>query len=558
MEKDNNTYNKLLSENEELRLQLEEANDAIHAIRTGQVDAFVLETDGEHQLYTLKTADQTYRVFIEKMNEGAVTLNREGLILYSNSRFADMVGMPLEKVLGVSFDGFVPELSREKFNEFINNSWNDDCKEEIMLQSNDNRLVPCLLSCNTIELDEGIALSLILTDLTILKETEKQLQIRNTQLEAAQNETKKLNDELEDTVRDRTLELLISREHFRLLANNIPQMTWTSLPNGEANFYNQQWYDYTGLDRMQAKELVFAEIVHPDDLAATLERYRASLASGNIFEVENRYRKGADGSYRWFLNRAIPLRNDNGEIILWVGTATDIEDQKKAMEKKDEFIGIASHELKTPLTSLKGYLQLLASYKKEELPQTVKTYVDKANSSMNKLQHLVNDLLDVSKIQAGRLEYKLSKINISSLIATWVENAEHIYPGVKFDNRSHGDLWVNGNAERLEQVLMNLINNAVKYSTDNKNIIIETSRQGDKVRVSVTDFGIGLSAEQIDRVFERFYRVEDKKFMAGGLGMGLYISAEIIKAHNGKIGVDSEPGHGSTFYFELPLAKGNL
>lgn len=553
MEQDNNTYNKLLSENEELRMQLEEANDAIHAIRTGQVDAFVLETGGEHQLYTLKTADQTYRVFIEKMNEGAVTLNRDGLILYSNSRFANMIGMPLEKVLGLSFDEFIPKQSREKFNNLIDSGWDEDCKEEIMLQGADDQLIPCLLSCNALELDEGIALSLILTDLTILKEAEQQLKTKNEQLEIAQNATKKLNDELEDTVRERTSELFISREHFRLLANNIPQMTWTSLPDGEANFYNQQWYDYTGLGNFQTRELALKEIVHPDDLAITMEKYQAALASGNIFEVENRYRKGSDGSYRWHLNRAIPLHNDDGKIILWVGTATDIEDQKKAMEKKDEFIGIASHELKTPLTSLKGYLQLMASYKKEELPPAIKTYVEKANSSMNKLQHLVNDLLDVSKIQAGRLEYKLGKINLSSLIASWVENAEHIYPNCHFDNQAHDDFWIDGNAERLEQVLMNLINNAVKYSTDNKNIIIKTSRHGGKVRVSVTDFGIGLTGEQIERIFERFYRVEDKKFMAGGLGMGLYISAEIINAHSGKIGVESTPGKGSTFYFDLPL-----
>jgi len=553
MEQEKDTYRDLLSENEELRMQLEEANDTINAIRTGQVDAFVVENGGEHQLYTLKTADQTYRVFIEKMNEGAVTLNRDGLILYSNSRFANMMGMPLEKVLGLSFDEFVPKESRIKFNELINNGWEEDCKEEIILQSKDDNFIPCLLSCNTLELDEGIALSLILTDLTILKEAEQQLKQKNEELEAAQNATKKLNDKLEDTVRERTSELYISREHFRLLANNIPQMTWTSLPDGEANFYNQQWYDYTGLGNLQTKELALKEIVHPDDLAITMAKYQAALASGNVFEVENRYRNGADGSYRWHLNRAIPLHNDDGKIILWVGTATDIEDQRRAMEKKDEFIGIASHELKTPLTSLKGYLQLLASYKKDELPPTVKTYVDKANSSMTKLQNLVSDLLDVSKIQAGRLEYELGRVNLSSLIASWVENAEHIYPNSNFDNQAHDDFWIDGNAERLEQVLMNLINNAVKYSPVNNNIIIKTTRQGDKVRVSVTDFGIGLSAEQIERIFERFYRVEDKKFMAGGLGMGLYISAEIINAHNGKIGVESTLGKGSTFYFDLPL-----
>ncbi len=553
MEQDKNTYDKLKSENNELRLQLEEANDTIQAIRTGQVDAFIVSGDNGHQLYTLKTADQTYRVFIEKMNEGAVTLNHEGLILYSNSRFAAMAGMPLEKVLGLSFETFIPAESQKKFNDLINNGWEEDCKEEIGLLNKNGDEICCLLSCNTLELDEGPALSLILTDLTILKEAEKELKLKNEQLEIAHNATEKLNNELEDTVRSRTNELLISREHFRLLANNIPQMTWTSLPNGEANFYNQQWYDYTGIEQLETSELPLEAVVHPDDLENTLEKYRASLATGNIFEVENRYKNGTDGTYRWHLNRAIPLRNDDGEIILWIGAATDIEEQKREMERKDEFIGIASHELKTPLTSLKGYLQLIASYKKDDLPPAVKTYIDKAVISINKLQHLVNDLLDVSKIQAGRLEYRLNQIDISELVKQCIENAAHIYPAYEFKNEAQPNLVVNGNAERLEQVLMNLVNNAVKYSPNNKNIIIRAIQFKDSVRVSVTDFGIGLSAEQIDRIFERFYRVEDKKYMTSGLGMGLYISTEIISSHNGKISVQSEPGKGSTFYFELPL-----
>jgi len=553
MKQDKYTYDELIGENDELRLQLEEANDTIQAIRTGQVDAFIVQGENGHQLYTLKTADQTYRVFIEKMNEGAVTLNRDGLILYSNSRFAAMIKVPLEKVLGLSFDKFIANGSKKDFDMLISNGWEEDCKEEISLVNKDNETICCLLSCNTLELDEGVALSLILTDLTMQKEAEKQLKLKNDQLEIAQNQTKSLNDELEDTVKERTNELLISREHFRLLANNIPQMTWTSLPNGEANFYNQQWYDYTKLNALQTKESAWKAVVHPDDLKNTIEKYRASLQSGNIFEVENRYKNGTDGTYRWHLNRAVPLRNDAGDIILWVGTATDIEEQKREMEKKDEFIGIASHELKTPLTSLKGYIQLMASYKKEELPPVVKTYVDKANISINKLQHLVNDLLDVSKIQAGRLEYRLGQVNIAELIKQCIENAAHIYATYNFVNKAQTTYFVNGNTERLEQVLMNLINNAVKYSQVNKDVIIETTQHNHSIRVSVKDFGIGLSDDEIARIFERFYRVEDKKFMASGLGMGLYISAEIISAHNGKIGVESEPGEGSVFYFELPV-----
>jgi two-component system phosphate regulon sensor histidine kinase PhoR len=363
-----------------------------------------------------------------------------------------------------------------------------------------------------------------------------------------------LNDELEDTVKDRTNELFLSREHFKYLANNIPQMTWTNLPNGEVNYYNQQWYTYTGLSFEETKERGWQRVIHPDDLQNTFDKFIASLKSGEIFEVENRYKRGSDGTYRWHLNRAVPLRNEDGEIVFWVGTATDIEDQKKEMERKDEFIGIASHELKTPLTSVKGYLQLMTSYKKEELPPIVKQYVNKANIALNKLQRLVNDLLDVSKIQAGRLEYAFTSINLSHLVKECVENAEHIYPAYTFVNKDGPTYFVHGNADRLEQVLMNFINNAVKYSQDNKNVIINTSTHNKRVRVSVTDFGIGLSDADKERIFERFYRVEDKKYMTSGLGMGLYISTEIIHNHNGEIGVDGELGKGATFYFELPLA----
>lgn len=554
MEPDKLTYEQLLAENNKLRYQLEEATDAISAIRNGQVDAFIVKDDEGHQLYTLKTADQTYRVFIEKMNEGAVTLNREGVILYSNSSFAAMVNEPLEKVIGLNFNTFVAEVSVDKYAQIIREGWNADCKGEVLLSNRDGKLTPCLLSCTTLDLDEGTALSLILTDLTAQKETEWELKIKNDQLEEAQNIAERLNNDLEDTVRERTNDLLISREHFKLLANNITQMTWTNLPGGEVDFYNQRWFDYTGRRYGETAGWGWQQIVHPDDLQKTMRAYLDSLQSGSVFELENRYLRW-DDTYRWHLNRAVPLRDDNGEILFWVGTATDIEEQKKQLDLKDEFIGVASHELKTPLTSLKGYLQLISAYKKEEVPSIVKQYIEKAGTALNKLQRLVNDLLDVSKIHAGGLEYAMAKVNLRDLVASTLENAIHLYPEFNFINKSENDFFIDGNAGRLEQVLVNFINNSVKYSTDNKNIIIETRNINGKVHVSVTDFGIGLSAAQIEHIFERFYRVEDKKFMTSGLGMGLYISAEIINNHNGDIGVESELGEGATFYFELPLLE---
>ena len=397
-----NSNNSLVADIEELRQQLEEANDTINAIRTGQVDALIVQDNDGHQLYTLKTADQTYRVFIEKMNEGAVTINREGIVLYCNTRFAQMAATPLEKAIGMPILEFVPEESKEKLQKLINESWEKDCKAEITIKDGGGKDMHCLLSCTTIGLDNGAALSLIITDLTILKDTEDELHLRNEQLEEARAATQSLNESLELTVKERTHDLTISREHFKLLTNNILQMTWTNLPTGEVTSYNQRWYNYTGLDFTATGGFGWQDVVHPDDLELTLARYNKALETGELFEVENRYRRH-DGVYRWHLNRANPLRNDDGQIIFWVGTATDVEDQVREMERKDEFIGIASHELKTPLTSLKGYLQLMAAYKKEEIPPVIKNYLAKAGVSLNKLQSLINDLLDVSKIKGRRL-----------------------------------------------------------------------------------------------------------------------------------------------------------
>lgn len=548
------SYEELIAENEELGWRLEEAHETIEAIRTGQVDALVVKNGNGHQLYTLKTADQTYRVFIEKMSQGAVTISDEGFVLYSNSRFADMVKYSLDKVIGERFETFVADESRNIYSHLVKTAWKDDCQEEIFLRDKDGNLTCCLCSCASLEMEGGLALSFILTDLTSQKENQKRLIIQNEQLEAAQNLTIKQNDELEATVKERTNDLLISREHFRTLADHISQMTWTNLPNGDVNYYNQRWYQYTGLTFEDTKEWGGQLVVHPDDLAETTAKFKASLETGDVFEMENRYRR-ADGTYRWHLNRATPLRNDCGEIIFWVGTATDIDDQKKELERKDEFIGVASHELKTPLTSLKGYLQLMATHSKETLQPTVKSYLERANNSIHKLQHLVEDLLDVSKINAGRLNYALDTIDLRDVIKSCVENAAYMYGSFKFEVDNDIELVVKGNAERLEQVIMNLVSNAVKYSKDDKRVLIATSKFENYARVSVTDFGIGLRKEQQKRIFDRFYRVEDdKKYLISGLGMGLYISSQIINYHKGTIGVDSELGKGSAFYFMLPLA----
>jgi PAS domain S-box-containing protein len=177
------TYEELVKENQELSSQLEEATETIHAIRTGQVDALVVKgPDNEHQLYTLKTADQSYRVFIEKMNEGAVTLDEEGIILYSNSMFASMIDLPLSKVVGRPFDSLIADSCKSVYKDLFNKGWQEDSKTELSIKKG-NQHLPCQLSVTTLQLDEGQALSVIITDLTFQKEIQKLLRQNNKRLE---------------------------------------------------------------------------------------------------------------------------------------------------------------------------------------------------------------------------------------------------------------------------------------------------------------------------------------------------------------------------------------
>ena len=191
------TYEELVNDNDELRQQLEEATDTIHAIRTGQVDALVVKNpDGEHQLFTLKTADQTYRVFIEKMNEGAVTLNHEGLILYCNSMFASMINMPLSRVLGLHFSDFIAEGFQAIYLDLFNNGWKEDSKTELCI-TRGGELVPCQLSVTMLQLDEGPALSIILTDLSFQKEIQQLLKLNNLRLAEINTELEVSNHDLQ-------------------------------------------------------------------------------------------------------------------------------------------------------------------------------------------------------------------------------------------------------------------------------------------------------------------------------------------------------------------------
>jgi PAS domain S-box-containing protein len=227
------------------------------------------------------------------------------------------------------------------------------------------------------------------------------------------------------------------------------------------------------------------------------------------------------------------------------------EEVSELSRKKDEFIALASHELKTPLTSMSGFLQLLQKNTPDGLNRR---FVEKAARQLDKINILVNDLFDISKIQAGKLEFDFAVFDISRLIEELCETMEETMPGYDFRCMLEPGLMISGDKIRLEQVFTNLIGNAVKYAPESKKIDITAANKDNEIVVSVKDYGAGISKADQAHIFTQFYRARGKDRHVSGLGLGLFITKEIIERHRGKIWVESEPGQGASFLFVIPKA----
>lgn len=222
--------------------------------------------------------------------------------------------------------------------------------------------------------------------------------------------------------------------------------------------------------------------------------------------------------------------------------------------QKDEFIAIASHELKTPVTSLKAYTQVLENRFKKHNDQDSAALLNRMNSQIDRLTLLISDLLDVSKIEAGKLQFHITNFKLNELITEIVDEMQRTTLNHTIIERLDSDIEITGDRDRISQVLINFLSNAIKYSPQNQKIIVKTNKQKNNIKISVQDFGIGILQKEHKKIFERFFRSESTdKSSYPGLGLGLYICSEIIQRHHGSIGVTSRKNHGSTFFFSLPI-----
>ncbi len=278
-----------------------------------------------------------------------------------------------------------------------------------------------------------------------------------------------------------------------------------------------------------------------------------ALNSGVSAEKILQYRDKKTNKSFWSIVKSSPILDENKKVQYAVNVVSDITEHKELERRKDEFLSIASHELKTPLTSIKGFAYLLKKTLQNSKNDKALTYVSRINQYTDKITNLIGDLLDVSKIQAGKLIFHNEEFEFDLMLREVVGDIKASYDTHDVKLLGKTDIRYVGDRNRLEQVISNLLSNAIKYSPNAQNVELRATKKNGSLIVSVRDYGVGIPKSKADKVFERFYRVDETSAQFSGLGIGLYISREIIKRHGGRIWAESELGKGSTFYFSLPL-----
>ena len=368
---------------------------------------------------------------------------------------------------------------------------------------------------------------------------------------------------------------------FRELADAMPQIVWGASPNGQFDYYNRRWYEFTGRPEGTDGDTSWADVVHPDDQRQSLERWRSAIASGDAYEIEYRLKR-KEGDYRWYLTRALPVRDRNGIITRWFGTCTDIDERKRTEDQLrsstvmlvqsnrelEEFATVASHDLQEPLRKIRSFVGCLRDEQSDTLNSDGRDYLDRIQNAATRMTTLVADLLEFSRISSKGKPF--IPVDLNEVVLGVISDLEARF--VQTGGRAEvSDLpTVASDPIQMRQLLQNLIGNALKFHRRDETPVVRvsaeildevdatggTQKMGKTCRISVADNGIGFDEKYLDRVFTIFQRLHGRGDYEG-TGIGLAICRKIVERHGGLITARSTPGRGSTFYFSLPLVQKN-
>lgn len=511
----------------------------------------------------------------------AIHVGEQATIQTANEAMLNVWGKD-HRVIGKSLEDALPELRGQPFIEMFARVW----REGITISGTDT---PADLEVNgklqtfyfnfeykavKNNLGETICILHTATDVTgqyltklreqalivELAKTNEMLQATNEELAAINEEFAATNEELMgyqqklQLMNDDLLETKIQQQ-FAIEAAELA--TWDYSPEMGTFSGNNRLKEWFGLDTEEKIGLPKAieQISAPDReyvISAIADALRFS--SGGSYDIEYQIIHPVTKIPRIVRAKGKAQFDESNQPVRLSGTLQDVTEQKQREQYKDDFISIASHELKTPITSLKASLQLLNKLKAKIEPAIVPRLIEQASKSMEKTSMLVEDLLNASIVNAGQLHLNKSSFAIAELLQ---DCCDHVRAAGKHELIFQGDksLMVYADEHRIDQVIVNLVNNAVKYAPGSKEIYLITEKAGHCAKISIVDNGPGIASDKIPHLFQRYYRSDYQGVQFSGIGLGLYISAEIVKKHGGEIGVNSEPGKGSTFWFTIPLVN---
>lgn len=379
-----------------------------------------------------------------------------------------------------------------------------------------------------------------------------------------------------------TTELKNSREQFRQLADFMPQVVWTANPDGTTDYFNKKWYEITGAKKGYGDQS-WIPVLHPEDVGNCLTTWYRSVETGKPYEIEYRFKDVRTNAYRWFLGRALPIKDDSGQTVKWFGTATDIHDQKIQKEKLEELVSqrttdlkrsnedlqqfahVASHDLKEPVRKIRIFSQRLADEYGKYVPEKGQTYIEKLQRSSERISSMIDSILRYSVINAT--EDKLETVDLNLLIEGIENDLELLMVQKEAKINYHSLPVIKAIPTLIYQLFYNLIANALKFSKENEPAIVTITAQIVSVneleykddlprsekyyKIAVSDKGIGFNQEFANKLFNVFTRLNPRDKYEG-TGLGLALCKKIVHRHNGIIYAKGEEGAGSSFYVILP------
>jgi PAS domain S-box-containing protein len=500
--------------------------------------------ENNRELHLLKQKIEDLKIQNDKIYEnsptGYFTFDRTGIILSLNHTGSEQLNIDNQQLLNKSFSEFIVPDYRSQFHMHLANVFNHNKRQtcELKVERKDKSLFYALLeSVTTSNLGTGITTCrTAISDITILKVAEEALK--------------------ESEIR------------FQNMANTAPVLIWIADTDALFTFVNNFWLNYTGRTLGQELGMSWLEGIHPDDLDPFLQIYKTSFDQRKPFEVEFRMRK-KDGCFRWIISKGVPRFQTDGRFAGYIGSCTDINDQKVIEEtvkkfnaelkslntSKDKFFSIIAHDLKSPLSGILGFTEILVNEFSDLQTGEVREFIGHLHQAATNLNALLENLLEWSRIQTGNFSLEPSNVNVESVFDEMISLFDPLARNkrIRLEKKVDADLYVHADKNMFKTIMRNLVSNGIKFTKENGSVCLTAKANHNFVNIAVRDTGIGLSQENIDKLF----RIDLNYTTLGtnkerGTGLGLVLCKELVEKNGGKIWVESEMGKGTQFIFTLP------